>query len=227
MPPRERIPGWMYSTGEPDPEQGEVAASAEEPSLIHLLPRLKEYLALVDPDRVDRAMELLINCESEEELFSDLQAQYGDLEVPPENTVKESTEVSVRSPRQSKSSSSSASKPAPRAKAHTQPKKRTRTSIDEDEDEMSDFIVSDSEEEESSESEEESEFEESELDEPEPDEDLRRRRRSPKGPPPARSSVPLGVPAGPTIVCKYGKACYRKNPVHFQEFAHPWLNPPS
>ncbi|KAG9394321.1 Zinc-finger (CX5CX6HX5H) motif [Carpediemonas membranifera] len=25
-------------------------------------------------------------------------------------------------------------------------------------------------------------------------------------------------------VCKYGKGCYRKNPVHFQEFAHPWLD---
>ena len=24
-------------------------------------------------------------------------------------------------------------------------------------------------------------------------------------------------------VCKYGKECYRKNPVHFNEYAHPWL----
>jgi hypothetical protein len=222
----------MYSAGEPDPEQSDIAASTGEPPLIHLLPRLKEYLALVDPERVDRAMEFLINCESEEELFGDLQAQYGDLEVPVENNVKESTDVTVRSPRQTKASSSSASKPAPRPKAPTQPKKRSRTSVEEDDDEMSDFIVSDSEEEESSESEEESEFQESDLDEPEPDEDLQRRRRSPKGPAPAPvsqppNSVPLGVPAGPTIVCKYGKACYRKNPVHFQEFAHPWLNPPS
>ena len=23
-------------------------------------------------------------------------------------------------------------------------------------------------------------------------------------------------------VCKYGKDCYRKNPLHFKEFAHPW-----
>lgn len=26
------------------------------------------------------------------------------------------------------------------------------------------------------------------------------------------------------IVCKYGVACWRKNPQHFEEFAHPWLN---
>ena len=25
-------------------------------------------------------------------------------------------------------------------------------------------------------------------------------------------------------VCQYGRECYRKNPVHFQEFAHPWLD---
>ena len=25
-------------------------------------------------------------------------------------------------------------------------------------------------------------------------------------------------------VCKYGKDCYRKNPAHFNDFAHPWLN---
>ncbi|KND00810.1 hypothetical protein, variant [Spizellomyces punctatus DAOM BR117] len=25
-------------------------------------------------------------------------------------------------------------------------------------------------------------------------------------------------------VCKYGQSCYRKNPMHFAEFAHPWLD---
>ncbi|TPX72371.1 hypothetical protein SpCBS45565_g00458 [Spizellomyces sp. 'palustris'] len=25
-------------------------------------------------------------------------------------------------------------------------------------------------------------------------------------------------------VCKYGQSCYRKNPLHFAEFAHPWLD---
>ena len=25
-------------------------------------------------------------------------------------------------------------------------------------------------------------------------------------------------------VCKYGEACYRKNPEHFVEFAHPWID---
>lgn len=24
-------------------------------------------------------------------------------------------------------------------------------------------------------------------------------------------------------ICKYGKKCYRNNPLHFKEFAHPWL----
>ncbi|KAJ3055642.1 hypothetical protein HK097_009841 [Rhizophlyctis rosea] len=27
-------------------------------------------------------------------------------------------------------------------------------------------------------------------------------------------------------VCKYGTNCYRKNPVHFAEYAHPWLDKP-
>ena len=26
-------------------------------------------------------------------------------------------------------------------------------------------------------------------------------------------------------ICKYGKDCYRKNPQHFIDFAHPWLHP--
>jgi hypothetical protein len=25
-------------------------------------------------------------------------------------------------------------------------------------------------------------------------------------------------------VCQYGPACYRKNPLHFKQFAHPWLD---
>lgn len=25
-------------------------------------------------------------------------------------------------------------------------------------------------------------------------------------------------------ICKYGKNCYRKNPEHHKQFAHPWLN---
>ena len=28
---------------------------------------------------------------------------------------------------------------------------------------------------------------------------------------------------GKKQVCRYGKTCYRKNPQHFEEFAHPWL----
>ena len=29
---------------------------------------------------------------------------------------------------------------------------------------------------------------------------------------------------GAVPVCKYGQQCFRKNPQHFQEFAHPWLD---
>ena len=28
---------------------------------------------------------------------------------------------------------------------------------------------------------------------------------------------------GPLPLCKFGEECYRKNPQHFKEFAHPWL----
>ena len=31
---------------------------------------------------------------------------------------------------------------------------------------------------------------------------------------------------GSRPVCQYGEKCYRKNPRHFQEFAHPWLGTP-
>ncbi len=29
---------------------------------------------------------------------------------------------------------------------------------------------------------------------------------------------------GALPVCKYGQQCFRKNPQHFKEFAHPWLD---
>jgi hypothetical protein len=31
------------------------------------------------------------------------------------------------------------------------------------------------------------------------------------------------APADELPVCPYGKGCYRKNPVHFKEHSHPWL----
>ena len=42
--------------------------------------------------------------------------------------------------------------------------------------------------------------------------------------PPHPPAAPLGRPPGPSAVCRYGQACYRKNPIHFQEFLHPWLD---
>ena len=197
MSDRRSLPGWMFGPGEEEPASQSGTQIDPNPPLIHLLPRLKEYLQIVDPARVDRAMELLVNCQSEDELFNDLQTQYGDLEVA-EDTVDNST--SVRS--QSRSSSQPSKSP---------PSKRSR-----DTDDLSDFIVSGSE-----------------LDEPDPDEVVVKknkmsRSRSPviqprPGPPPSAPPVPTTLPLGPSVVCKYGKSCYRKNPVHFQEFAHPWL----
>jgi hypothetical protein len=192
MSDRRSLPGWMFSSGDPEDANSRSGLQINpDPPLIHLLPRLKEYLRIVDPGRVDRAMELLVNCQSEDELFNDLQTQYGDLEIVEETENAGHLERS-ESPRRV-------------------PSKRSR-----DEDDLSDFIVSDSE-----------------LEEPDPDESVSRktkisRSRSPvlrvrPGPPPSATPVPTTLPLGPTIVCKYGKACYRKNPVHFQEFAHPWL----
>lgn len=45
---------------------------------------------------------------------------------------------------------------------------------------------------------------------------------SPKGSPPSTSSTPpmTSQQALPPL-CKYGAKCYRKNPIHFQEFRHP------
>lgn len=188
----------MFSSTGEQPTTPATPDSPEAVPLMHLLPRLKEYLQIVDPDRVDRAMELLVNAQTEDELFSDLQAQYGDLTV---ETVDGNQNVS-RTQKRAQSSDKGKSKKA----------KHKSFSRDED---LSDFIVSDSEE--------IDEEEDSEIQEPEPDEDLPPRARkspSPRSPaPPVATSLPLG----PTVVCKYGKACYRKNPVHFQEFAHPWL----
>eukprot|EP00928_Gymnodinium_smaydae_P067216 TRINITY_DN5015_c1_g1_i1.p1 TRINITY_DN5015_c1_g1~~TRINITY_DN5015_c1_g1_i1.p1 ORF type:complete len:542 (+),score=101.10 TRINITY_DN5015_c1_g1_i1:91-1716(+) len=41
-----------------------------------------------------------------------------------------------------------------------------------------------------------------------------------------RLSAPSRPPDGRPI-CKYGKDCYRKNPEHLKEFAHPWQERPS
>lgn len=233
MAPREQLPGWMYSGDESSIPHTSSTASPSDHPLVHLLPRLKEYLSIVDPERIDRAMELLVNSETEEELFADLQAQYGDIVIP-EGSKAEETSLTSTVP----VVHSTAPKPT---KKSTAPKgtigktKRSRPSEENEDDDMSDFIVDDTDEDDEEESdEEESEYTESdsEFEEPEPDEDLRKRRRSPKPPPLPATAPPIPLqtrlPTGPTVICKYGKACYRRNPVHFQEFAHPWLlNPPS
>jgi hypothetical protein len=86
--------------------------------------------------------------------------------------------------------------------------KASRKSKQDKSSDLEDFIVPDSEEEEEvSDEEEEDSFE---VINPIPTRS-KDRSRSPR-----RAT-------GPQIVCKYGRACYRKNPVHFQEFAHPWL----
>jgi hypothetical protein len=195
MPERD-LPEWLFSP-DASPEYSEDLPPADnpviaDPPLLHLLPQLRAFLELKDPDRVDRAMELLVNCESEEELFSDLQAQYGDVNS---EDVEKVARLSDQSKIQADPMRVQASKP-PRSSA---PPGRPSSQISNDKD-LEDFIVPDSEEIES----EEDEFEILPT--------SRDRSRSPK-----RGS------AGPQIVCKYGKACYRKNPVHFQEFAHPWL----
>ena len=48
-------------------------------ALFDLLPRLEEFLKLVDPPRVPRAQELLLEFDSEEELFAALQEEYGNV----------------------------------------------------------------------------------------------------------------------------------------------------
>ena len=217
----------MFSTEDHESASGASRASLErEPPLIHLLPRLRDYLSIVDPGRVDRAMELLVNCQSEDELFADLQAQYGDVIADAAPSAP-----TTRTTGQAASAKTSTGKPrnVKPAKAHKRPARGQ-------DDDVSDFIVSDSEdagseydEDEEDEAEDEDESE-SEIDEPEPDDDLPPRRMSGQprrvptpAAPPARPPMPTRMPIGPTVICKYGKSCYRKNPTHFQEFAHPWL----
>jgi hypothetical protein len=220
----------MFTTDDetlPNPDCSLGSVTGDTHPLIHLLPRLKEYLAIVDPDRVEAAMELLVNCQTEAELFDDLQTQYGDLPVEAteglESSVRPITEaVDPEKHKRSKRIKSGSEDSAGRkSKAH-----RTREAEDE---ELSDFIVPDTDEDGAVGEEEESEFSESESDieEPEP-EDLSKRKLSPRGipvpsSPPPRPPMPTRLSNGPSVLCKYGKACYRKNPVHFREFAHPWL----
>lgn len=33
--------------------------------------------------------------------------------------------------------------------------------------------------------------------------------------------IPFSVTNYSKRICQYGKSCYRKNPIHFQEFTHP------
>jgi aprataxin and PNK-like factor len=156
-------------------------------------------------------MELLVNCESEEDLFSDLQAQYGDIEVDLESG-RNNSEAAV-----------SGNPPSVRSKTPMRTKSKSRLNRDEDSD-LSNFIVPDSDEE------EESDY----TDGDDEEEDASTRSPSPKKsrttssairaqPVTTSSSVQRGSSHRPQIVCKYGKSCYRKNPIHFQEFAHPWL----
>jgi hypothetical protein len=197
--PERTLPKWLFSPDDRDSEdaskQPKVDQLIGDPPLLHLLPQLRAFLELKDPERVDRAMELLVNCQTEEELFADLQAQYGDVNVED----VEVAETRGRTKTTDRASSRSAPPPPPPAQA-----KPSKSEQDKD---LEDFIVPDSEEEEVASGEEEDEFEIVPLDGPR----RRDRSRSPK-----RDSAPQ-------IVCKYGKACYRKNPVHFREFAHPWL----
>lgn len=192
------LPGWMYSVDDTDalPSQPTPPQDATQCALAHLLPRLREYLRIVDPGRVDKGMELLVNCQSEEELFSDLQAQYGDVEAVEQIDRPNTAAIPTKS------------RPATKK-----------------------FIVSDSEGEsigsdEDHEDDEEEEFSDDEsvasgIQEPDPD-DTRPRKRVRASPPPQPVGVPVQNPTGPTVVCQYGRRCYRKNPAHFAEFAHPW-----
>ena len=232
MNTQRKLPGWMYASEEPESQfsSSSPALPGTPHPLIHLLPRLKEYLSIVDPDRVDRAMELLICCQSEEELFSDLQTQYGDLPVSSNGESIQRNDVTEKPPVTKRARSS--------AKQTDDRISKAPRNIGSEDGELSDFIVPDSEadekgvegeEEEEEDEEEESEFSESEseIDEPEPEDLSRRKLLSPSKPvpssPPTRPPMPTRPSDGPTVLCKYGKSCYRKNPVHFKEFAHPWL----
>ena len=230
MNTQRKLPGWMFAEDATKGDiqnkpAGDLSSSYSSHPLIHLLPRLKEYLSIVDPDRVDRAMEVLINCQSDQELFADLQTQYGD--VPIESTDRSTSGDAVASDAKPARKRSQSPK-----STHGRTKSKVQRKAMADEDDLSDFIVSDSDVEEDSKLDEgeESEFSESEseIEEPEP-EDLSRRKISPHSkafppsPPPPRAPMSTRPPDGPTALCKYGKACYRKNPIHFKEFAHPWL----
>lgn len=205
-----KLPDWMYGDSETSERNSSYHSGNDNSStvddacpLMHLLPRLREYFAIVDPNRVSSALEFLVNYKDESDLFSDLQQQYGDL--PPSSqseSLSEPTQVHV----------ASSGRPA---------KVQRRTSSKSGYD--SDFVVSDDE---SASSDADADMD-SELDEPEPEEDKSRSKPRPSAPvrsiPAAQPNLSTRPPAGPTTVCKYGKSCYRKNPVHFQEFAHPWL----
>ena len=198
--PERSLPDWFYSQDEREtsngPKEGKVVPAIGDPPLLHLLPQLRAFLELKDPEHVDRAMELLVNCQTEEELFADLQTQYGDVEVDDVEKVVAPTE-------QTRSRKDQPSVSAPHANSHAS----SHQSRKHDEKDLEDFIVPDSEEEEVESEDDEDEFEIVPLDA----RSRRTRSRSPK------------KDSSPQIVCKYGKACYRKNPVHFKEFAHPWL----
>lgn len=217
------IPGWMYSE---EPKGVSVAPSnPSECPLIHLLPRLKQYLSIVDPDRLDKAMELLVNCQSEDELFADLQAQYGDLNVRDVEQLEHHEGVV---PVEHLDHKKSRTVKSDLKEVAAVPPNAVKSSfiVDDDEDEEDEADESDYDEDEDEEDEEDEEDDEEDeeddengIEEPDPDEDRsikKPRRSSPVG------NIPVTGPIGPLTVCQYGRACYRKNPKHFQEFAHPW-----
>ena len=220
------LPTWIYydednaSPEEPNsPNKSQPVVS--NPTLIHLLPQLQAFLQIKDPGRVYRAMELLVNCDSEEDLFADLQAQYGDIELDVANERQPSPTP------QSRVSGTMDSQSSGNLTSNSQTSRNTRSDV-------SNFIVPDSED--GSDAEGIEDEDESELDDDweddEDDDEEEVKQPSPKKSRSFSQSVNSSTSAtagpsrsnhGPKIVCKYGKSCYRKNPIHFQEFAHPWL----
>lgn len=224
-PPKRTLPGWMYSGVE------ESAASSptvvKQSNLLHLLPRLKEYLMLVDPNRVDKAMELLANCQTEDELFSDLQAQYGDLVIEPVDDPQEANKApstkDKQKPKLNSPVKSQSTKSRPHSKSQPAPRKESKFIVDDSEDDSEDEDEEDESEYDESDDDESDENKEatSGIEEPDPDED-RPHKKSKTGVATQAPNIPVQVPIGPTVVCQYGRSCYRKNPAHFKEFAHPW-----
>jgi hypothetical protein len=168
-----------------------------------LLPRLCDFLKMVDPESACNATEILSRFTDEEELFIWLNEKYGHQYNANSDTWRPNR---YDKPRLNKLSDQH----SPSHKDHDSASDAVNSDTEESDhdDDHDDYDPSD-----------DSSYDPS-LESPAESKPPAKKLRTAAGTGSAGSDDEKKKPSKP--VCMYGTACYRRNPQHFSEFAHPW-----